>query len=186
MKNRRWSSSSPANFLTPVWWPVVAPPRRNSKLRCFKNKIHFHTFFFVLITDPTLVFPKYTRSSLDLQIYFRNFFIKKNEEQRDRRWQATFGWVGEIERRRRKTSKILSLRFRSGSIRPPWIRFVWFCWCCCWTRNGLWVFVMLWLLLEILWLNIHEVFMIFICVLEIFVYFGVLNRNLIERKMEMC
>ena len=34
------------------------------------------------------------------------------------------------------------------------------------------------LLLEILWLNIHEVFMIFICVLEFFfVYYGVLIQN---------
>jgi len=42
-QQRRPTSSSPASLKLPTRMPVVAPPRRNSKLRRFKNKLHLNT-----------------------------------------------------------------------------------------------------------------------------------------------
>ena len=66
-------------------WPVVAPPCRNSKHCRFKNKLHFHTSFFVINTNPGSDFQTKKYSNvLDLSFKFR----KKKLERKDEREQT--------------------------------------------------------------------------------------------------
>ena len=66
-------SSSPAHKHFPARLPVVAPPRRSSKLHFFQIFLHIQKSFFAQITNPSLVFQNTFWFGLDLSFKFRIF-----------------------------------------------------------------------------------------------------------------
>ena len=81
-------SSSPAHKHFPARWPVVAPPRRSSKLHFFQIFLHIQKSFFAQITNPSLVFQNTFWFGLDLSLKFRNFYLFSSSS-----FRVRFPWV---------------------------------------------------------------------------------------------